>query len=138
MIANFSRIMFGLILFSGFSFASATLYKSEYCGCCEQWQKILSSKGYKFNIKNVEDIDVIKDKLKIRDDMRSCHTLVLDNGKFIEGHVPTAMVMNISASTYSSLISPGMPQNSEGMSNNVGKTKIYTKNGNDYKMIGMY
>lgn len=132
------RILFILLFVSGYSYASAILYKSEYCGCCHKWAEILKTKGFEFEIKNVDDIDIIKDKLNISNDMRSCHTLVFSNGKFIEGHVPTKMVLNFDKSKYSSLISPGMPQNSEGMSNNVKKIDIYTKNGDDYKLVGRF
>ncbi len=68
-----------------------TAYYNPDCKCCHKYFKLLEEKGYE--VKRVEvESEVLfkkKDELGVPVDMRSCHTMVLEDGRFVEGHVPT-------------------------------------------------
>ncbi len=108
------------------------VYKSQQCGCCMEYIGYLDSKEVDFKVNAVPDVSPIKDKYKIPDNMRSCHTTVA--GKyFIEGHVPLEAVNKMlqEKPDIDGIALPGMPPGAAGMSGTkTGKFKIYSiKNG---------
>ena len=64
-----------------------TVYKDPNCGCCKRWIEHLTKDGYRVDAKDTPDMAQIKSTLGVPNDLRSCHTAVVD-GYLIEGHVP--------------------------------------------------
>ena len=64
-----------------------TVYRSPTCSCCGKWMEHLKQNN--FTIKDIptEDMNAIKHKYGVSDEMASCHTAVV-NGYVVEGHVP--------------------------------------------------
>lgn len=57
----------------------------------------------------------VKQRLGVAPRLASCHTAVID-GKFIEGHVPAAQIVELSKrSDLRGIAVPGMPAGSPGM-----------------------
>ncbi len=92
------------------------VYKSPTCGCCSVWADRLREAGFRVVIDDVSDLDAIKAKLAIPQDLQSCHTGVI-NGFAIEGHVPPSDIKKFIKLKRRSLgiAVPGMPANSPGM-----------------------
>ena len=81
------------LVFVSLSFSSDVVIKAFYnpnCSCCHKYFKILEKKGFKVERIEVSYQDLLKkkDELGIPLETRSCHTMVLKEGRFIEGHVP--------------------------------------------------
>ncbi|MCY1357895.1 hypothetical protein D9M69_444070 [compost metagenome] len=91
------------------------VHRSASCGCCKKWVEHLEANGFKV-IDHVEaDMTSIKQRLGVAPRLASCHTAVID-GKFIEGHVPAAQVVELSKrSDLRGIAVPGMPAGSPGM-----------------------
>lgn len=94
----------------------ATVYKSPFCGCCEGYIDAMRKEGYDARGINVDDLDAIKAKYGVPDDMASCHTIEID-GYFIEGHVPFAAVTKLLSERpdIDGIAAPGMPGGTPGM-----------------------
>jgi len=92
------------------------VYKDPYCGCCTAWAERLRSAGFKVDIEERDDMDEIKKRFDVPDDLTSCHTGVI-GGYVIEGHVPPNDIKRLVAkkSDARGLAVPGMPVNSPGM-----------------------
>ena len=92
------------------------VYKSPTCGCCSQWVDHLREAGFTATVDDDSDLDAIKRKFGVPDDLASCHTGVI-NGLVIEGHVPAADIKKfiLKKSSALGLAVPGMPTNSPGM-----------------------
>jgi hypothetical protein len=92
------------------------VYKDPSCGCCTAWADKLTAAGFSVDVEARDDMDALKAKLGVPDDLVSCHTGVI-NGYVIEGHVPPADIKRLIAkkSTGKGLAVPGMPVNSPGM-----------------------
>jgi hypothetical protein len=73
----------------------------------------------------VDDVTDIKDRLRIPQDVRSCHTSMVEN-YFIEGHVPVDAIWKLldERPAVDGLALPGMPSGSPGMSGE--KTEPFT------------
>lgn len=129
--------------FSAFATSTIELYKSETCGCCEDWADIMKEKGYTVNIHNQQDWSDVKKSSGMPNQLQSCHTAVIE-GYIIEGHVPETDIEKLlkeHPSDISGLSAPGMPQHSPGMAapgqaykdfnvvafNKEGKIFIYNK-----------
>ncbi|WP_028628383.1 MULTISPECIES: DUF411 domain-containing protein [Pseudomonas] len=91
------------------------VHRSASCGCCKKWVEHLEANGFKV-IDHVEsDMASVKQRLGVAPRLASCHTAVID-GKFIEGHVPAAQVVELSKrSDLRGIAVPGMPAGSPGM-----------------------
>lgn len=91
------------------------VHRSASCGCCKKWIEHLEANGFKV-IDHVEsDMASVKQRLGVAPRLASCHTAVID-GKFIEGHVPAAQVVELSKrSDLRGIAVPGMPAGSPGM-----------------------
>ncbi len=96
--------------------AEMVVYKSPYCGCCEEWAAALTASGIALRMENVEDMDALKASYKVPDDAWSCHTAVAD-GYVFEGHVPLEAVNRVLADhpDITGIAVPGMPSGALGM-----------------------
>jgi hypothetical protein len=91
-------------------------YKSESCGCCTMWQDHLIENAYTVEGVNVDRMDLKKDELGVPQNLRSCHTAVVE-GYIVEGHVPAREIQRLllEKPDAKGLAVPGMPINSPGM-----------------------
>ena len=91
--------------------------KNPGCECCEGWAKHLRESGYTVSVTESDDLDAVKTKLGIPDDLRSCHTGQTGDYVF-EGHVPALAVAYLLREKPEGMIGlavPGMPVGSPGM-----------------------
>ena len=105
--------------FFGFGTARAgeiVVYKSPSCECCGEWAKHLRSNGFDVSVKNMENIEPVKKRAGVPDDMGSCHTAFID-GYVVEGHVPAENIHKMLADrpNIKGLAVPGMPPSAPGM-----------------------
>ncbi|MGH7580225.1 MAG: DUF411 domain-containing protein [Gemmatimonadales bacterium] len=93
-----------------------TIYMSPTCGCCAKWVDHVKAAGFKTEVHQDQDMDVVKDSLGVPRDMRSCHTAQVDK-YLIEGHVPAEDIRSLLARKpkAAGLAAPGMPASSPGM-----------------------
>ena len=93
-----------------------TVYRSPTCGCCGKW--IDHVKQNHFVVKDIvsDDMQAIKKKLGVPEQLASCHTAVVD-GYVIEGHVPAADIEKLlqTKPKVTGISAPGMPMGSPGM-----------------------
>ncbi|MDH5191232.1 MAG: DUF411 domain-containing protein [Gammaproteobacteria bacterium] len=97
-----------------------TVYKSATCGCCKKWVSHLEENGFEVISHDVSDVNVIKQKYGVRQDLASCHTAMV-NGYVIEGHVPASDIKRFLSNPVTNAIGltvPGMPMGSPGMEGN--------------------
>ena len=94
-----------------------SVYKSDTCGCCTAWMDHLHKKGF-VTESHTDNSGKMKDSLGVPENMRSCHTAVI-NHQFIEGHVPAEDIKTfLSHPAYreaKGIAVPGMPIGSPGM-----------------------
>ena len=92
------------------------VYKDPSCGCCTAWADKLTAAGFSVQVEARDDMDALKAKLGVPQDLVSCHTGVI-SGYAIEGHVPPSDIKRLVAakSKGKGLAVPGMPINSPGM-----------------------
>lgn len=93
-----------------------TLFKSQSCGCCSNYESYLKKKGFTVQTMNVPDLSSTKAKYGVPASMESCHTVVIDN-YFIEGHMPVEAIAKLVTDQPSikGIALPGMPPASPGM-----------------------
>jgi hypothetical protein len=96
--------------------ADVTVYKSPWCGCCEQWIGHMRSRGHAVAVHDMEDLDAIKKMSRVPEALQSCHTAFVA-GYVLEGHVPAEDVARLLAERPKAqgLAVPGMPGGSPGM-----------------------
>ena len=105
------------------------VWKSPNCGCCKEWIKHLQANGFTVKDHPEANMTPIKEKLGVPYRLGSCHTGVF-KGKFVEGHVPAAQVVELGKrKDLVGIAVPGMPLGSPGME--VGTTR------HAYKVIGL-
>ncbi|MEL6459538.1 MAG: DUF411 domain-containing protein [Cyanobacteria bacterium J06621_15] len=94
-----------------------TVYRSPYCGCCEDWVKHMQKHGFKIkdDIKT-ENMEAIKQQYQVPSQLESCHTAIID-GYVIEGHVPADDIKRFVAQSPKQigLSVPGMVSGTPGM-----------------------
>lgn len=107
------------MLFSATTLAAESLsievFRDANCGCCKAWISHLEDNGFEVRDQVVDDMPALKTRLGVPHRLGSCHTGLID-GKFVEGHVPAADILNLRAEP--DLIGasvPGMPLGSPGM-----------------------
>ena len=91
--------------------------KGPGCECCEGWGKHLRVNGYAVSVTESDDLDGVKDKLGIPEDLRTCHTGQMGD-YLLEGHVPAVAVSYLLREKPKGMIGvavPGMPVGSPGM-----------------------
>ena len=95
---------------------SIVVYKDRSCGCCGAWVDHLESAGFSTTVDDTQDMAAIKAKLRVPDDLASCHTGVI-GGYVVEGHVPAADIKKLLKTKPKAvgIAVPGMPANSPGM-----------------------
>ena len=93
-----------------------TVYKSSTCGCCTKWVDHIRANGFAPVVQDEEEMEALKDKLKVPEGVRSCHTAQID-GYLIEGHVPASDIRRLLAERpkTAGLAVPGMPPLTPGM-----------------------
>jgi hypothetical protein len=92
------------------------VYRSPTCDCCEKWLEHLKKNN--FNVKDIvtDDVQAIKNKYGVTNEMASCHTATVD-GYVIEGHVPANDIIKL-LKTKPKIVGiavPGMPSGTPGM-----------------------
>ncbi|NQD96443.1 DUF411 domain-containing protein [Pseudomonas sp. CrR25] len=94
---------------------SIGVHRDANCGCCKKWIAHLEANGFEV-IDHVEnDMVAVKQRLGVVPRLAACHTAVID-GKFVEGHVPAAQIIELSKrSDLLGIAVPGMPAGSPGM-----------------------
>ena len=93
-----------------------TVHKDPTCGCCSGWVQHLHDAGFVTKVLDTSDIDAVKKRLGVPDDLAACHTAQLA-GYIIEGHVPAAALKRFLAEKpqATGLAVPDMPIGSPGM-----------------------
>lgn len=94
-----------------------TVYRSPSCGCCGGWVDYMKAKGHDSKVVMQDDVSPTKERLKVPEQLQSCHTAVID-GYVIEGHVPAEAIDKLlkERPKVTGIAAPGMPQGSPGMS----------------------
>jgi hypothetical protein len=117
-----------------------TVYKDPNCGCCVKWIEHMNKSGFVVTVKDVSNMDEIKQTMRVPAELQSCHTGIVDK-YVIEGHVPGDVVKKFLAEKPAALglAVGGMPMGSPGMEGgrvdryNVmvfdrdGKSRVYAK-----------
>ena len=106
----------GVTSLSALAAEPMTVYKSQYCGCCEQWIKHMQDNGFELKVVNTEQLEPIKQQHGVTPQLASCHTALV-GGYVVEGHVPAADVQRMldKKPAIRGLTIPGMPQSAPGM-----------------------
>jgi hypothetical protein len=93
-----------------------TVHKDPSCGCCSGWVQHLQKAGFVTKVFDTTDIDAVKKRLGVPDDLAACHTAEVA-GYVIEGHVPAAALKLFLTEkpNATGLAVPGMPIGSPGM-----------------------
>ncbi len=93
-----------------------TVFKSQSCGCCSGYITGLDRSGFSVDEKVVNDVNPIKDKYNIPQNMRSCHTTIVGD-YFVEGHVPIEAINKLleEQPDIDGIALPGMPSGTPGM-----------------------
>ncbi len=91
-------------------------YRSPTCGCCGEWIKRMEAAGFTVEDNITEDIEAVKARYKVPENLRSCHTAIAD-GYVLEGHVPPNDVQRLlqAEPKVLGIAVPGMPIGSPGM-----------------------
>ena len=93
-----------------------TVHKDPTCRCCSGWVQHLHDAGFVTKVLDISNIDQVKRRLGVPDDLAACHTAEVA-GYIIEGHVPAAALKRFLAEKpqATGLAVPGMPIGSPGM-----------------------
>ncbi|MCP4319448.1 MAG: DUF411 domain-containing protein [Hyphomicrobiales bacterium] len=117
-----TALIAAVIALSGFASAHAgkkgnmTVFKTPWCGCCEAWTDIMKAAGYTVEVKDLDDLSLIKKQAGVPADMEGCHTAAVEN-YVIEGHVPLAAIDKLMSERpgIRGIAVPGMPDGAPGM-----------------------
>jgi hypothetical protein len=101
-----------------------TVHKDPGCGCCTGWVQHLERSGFTAKVIETRNLDPIKARLGVPDDLAACHTAEID-GYVIEGHVPAGAIKRLLTEKPAArgLAVPGMPVGSPGMEG--GEPELY-------------
>ena len=93
-----------------------SVHRDPNCGCCLGWVQHLQKAGFPTKVLETKDLDAVKTRLGVPDDLAACHTAEVA-GYVIEGHVPAAALRRLLAEkpNATGLAVPGMPIGSPGM-----------------------
>jgi hypothetical protein len=93
-----------------------TVHRDPNCSCCSGWVQHLQKAGFDAKVLDASDLDAVKRRLGVPDDLTACHTAQLA-GYIVEGHVPAAALRRLLAEKpkAAGLAVPGMPIGSPGM-----------------------
>lgn len=118
----------------------AEVWKSQSCGCCTGWVSYLEAKGYTVTVHDVDDVDPIKDQLKVPEEARSCHTAKIGD-LVVEGHVPVEAIDKVLAERpkgVTGIAAPGMPSGSPGMDVDKKPYPVVTFGNGKTTLLGRY
>jgi hypothetical protein len=103
----------------------ATLYKSPFCGCCEEHARYLREHGFVVTVVPTGDLTLIRRHHRVPETLAGCHTILID-GYVVEGHVPASAIDKLlrDRPAITGISLPGMPEGSPGMSG--AKTAPFT------------
>jgi hypothetical protein len=94
-----------------------TVYKTPTCGCCKLWVDHVRKNGFDPTSHDLPDLTATKDRFRVPNALRSCHTAVI--GRYVfEGHVPADLIKKFideKSTTFIGLAVSGMPAGSPGM-----------------------
>ena len=93
------------------------VYKSETCGCCNDWIDHLEDNNFTVKTYNRDDMNLIKLQLGgVPDKLQSCHTAKIGD-YIVEGHVHAEQIARMlkDKPDIKGLSVPGMPMGSPGM-----------------------
>ena len=96
---------------------SFTIYSSSTCGCCPPICCLLNGLNSTVNHTKTSDTHIIKNTFNIPQDLRTCHTSIINNYA-VEGHVPMEAIyklINETPSEIDGIALPGMPNGAPGM-----------------------
>lgn len=95
---------------------TVTLYKNPACGCCGIWTKYMQARGYKVKVLMRDDMEPIKLRAGVPDDLATCHTAFIED-YVVEGHVPLPAIRKMlkERPKILGIAVPGMPAGSPGM-----------------------
>ena len=93
-----------------------TVHRDPDCGCCLGWAQHLQKAGFRTKLLETKDLDAVKKRLGVPDDLAACHTAEIA-GYVVEGHVPAIALKRFLAEkpNATGLAVPGMPIGSPGM-----------------------
>ena len=93
-----------------------TVHRDPDCGCCLGWVQHLQKAGFRTKVLETKDLDAVKKRLGVPDDLAACHTAEIA-GYVVEGHVPAMALKGFLAEkpNATGLAVPGMPIGSPGM-----------------------
>ncbi|ARS90952.1 DUF411 domain-containing protein [Natrarchaeobaculum aegyptiacum] len=103
---------------------SALQYHDPDCGCCHEYVTYLEEHDLAVDVEPVDDLPAVKTDLSVPDEVRSCHTLVLETPDgvdrdhyLVEGHVPLEAIETLydDQPAADGIAVPGMPRHSPGM-----------------------
>jgi len=98
--------------------APITMWRDPHCGCCAAWAtRMETAFGRPVRVVNSPNMAAVKAAHRVPEDLRSCHTALVD-GIVVEGHVPPDDVKAVIARRpqgVKGLAVPGMPAGSPGM-----------------------
>lgn len=102
------------------------VHKNPSCGCCGLWVEHMHAHGFEVEVRDVDDMGPIKERVGVPPGMGSCHTAEVA-GYFLEGHVPAADVRRLLEERPEArgLTVPGMPLGSPGMEVPDGRVQPY-------------
>lgn len=100
--------------------------KSPTCGCCHLWVEHMQKAGFRVEVHDVDNINLVKERVGVPFGKGSCHTAEV-GGYFVEGHVPAEDVKRLLAEKPNAkgLAVPGMPAGSPGMELPDGRVQPY-------------
>jgi hypothetical protein len=92
------------------------VYRSPECSCCGGWITHLKADGFKLKDVTTTDIEAVKQKYNVPDELASCHTAIVA-GYIIEGHVPASDIKRLLTEQpdVTGLSVPQMPVGTPGM-----------------------
>ena len=93
-----------------------TVHRDPDCGCCLGWVQHLQKAGFGTKVLETKDLDAVKKRLGVPDDLAACHTAEIA-GYVVEGQVPAMALKGFLAEkpNATGLAVPGMPIGSPGM-----------------------
>jgi|GEM_PF-372836 len=116
LVSYFRHIQYRKVAFKTTVPIHATVYRSPDCSCCGGWIDHLKVQGFEIQDFPTSEIEVVKQKYKVPDDLTSCHTAIV-NGYVIEGHVPADDIKRLlqEKPNIAGLSVPNMPVGTPGM-----------------------
>ncbi len=102
------------------------VHKTASCGCCGLWVEHMQQAGFPVEVRNLDDVNPVKERLGVPIGKGSCHTAEV-GGYFVEGHVPADDIKRLLAEKPAAkgLVLPGMPAGSPGMETPDGRVQPY-------------